>query len=124
MAGLAVAGTLGFASNAWAGAADYAFQPVPGEIKAGRDVTVEVRLVDAAGQPVAVAAITRTRLDMAPDGMAQHVVKAMPAPAAMPGVYRFTADLEMAGRWQLSLAARVAGEPETVTGKVMFVVGP
>jgi hypothetical protein len=37
-----------------------------------------------------------------------------------PGVYRFRADLGMAGRWALRLAAKVPGEQETVRGAVVF----
>ena len=41
-------------------------------------------------------------------------------PASEPGVYAFKTDLPMAGRYLLSLAAKVQGEPETVVGKVIL----
>ena len=41
-------------------------------------------------------------------------------PANEPGVYAFKTDLTMAGRYQLSVAAKVQGEPETVIGKVVI----
>ena len=41
-------------------------------------------------------------------------------PGSAPGVYAFKTDLPMAGRYQLSIAAKVQGEPETVVGKVIF----
>ena len=41
-------------------------------------------------------------------------------PAGEPGVYRFNADLTMAGGWALKLMAKVQGEPETIEGTVVF----
>ena len=35
------------------------------------------------------------------------------------GVYAFKTSLTMAGRWQFTLAAKVQGEPDTVTGVVI-----
>ena len=105
---------------ATAAASDYAFEPVTAEMKKGDDVTVAVRLVHKpTGKPVAGAVIIRTRVDMAPDGMADMQSPVSPLPAGEPGVYAFKTDLPMAGRYQLSIAAKVQGEPETVTGKVI-----
>jgi hypothetical protein len=42
------------------------------------------------------------------------------AKAAEPGTYSFTTDLTMAGRWLLTLSAKVQGEQETVIGMVTF----
>ena len=103
-----------------AAASDYAFEAVTAEMKKGDDVTVAVRLVHKpTGKPVADAVIIRTRVDMAPDGMADMQSPVSPLPASEPGVYAFKTDLPMAGRYQLSVAAKVQGEPETVTGKVI-----
>ena len=105
---------------AFAAASDYAFEPVTSEMKKGDDVTVAVRLVHKpTGKPVADAVIIRTRVDMAPDGMADMQSPVSPLPASEPGVYAFKTDLPMAGRYQLSVAAKVQGEPETVTGTVI-----
>ena len=41
-------------------------------------------------------------------------------PSNEPGVYSFKTDLSMAGRWLLSIAAKVQGEAETVVGKITF----
>jgi hypothetical protein len=41
-------------------------------------------------------------------------------PSTEPGVYSFKTDLSMEGRWLLSIAAKVQGEPETVVGKITF----
>ena len=43
-----------------------------------------------------------------------------PMPSTEPGVYRFKADLTMAGQWALKLMAKVQGEKETVQGTVVF----
>lgn len=89
-------------------------------MKKGDDVTVTVRLVHKpTGKPVADAVIIRTRVDMAPDGMADMQSPVSALPATEPGVYVFKTDLPMAGRYQLSVAAKVQGEPETVIGKVI-----
>jgi len=106
---------------ALAGANDYSFEPVVAELKKGDDVIVAVRLLHKpTGKPVTDAVIVRTRVDMAPDGMAEMESPVAPVPANEPGVYAFKTDLSMPGRWLLSVAAKVQGEPETVIGKVVF----
>ncbi len=108
-------------SAAFAAASDYAFEPVNAELKKGDDVTVAVRLTNkATGKPVVDAVIFRTRVDMAPDGMAEMESPVTPLPVKDPGVYAFKTDLPMAGRYQLTLSAKVQGEPETVIGKVVI----
>ena len=106
---------------ALAGANDYVFEPIAGAMKKGDDVTVAVRLVHKpSGRPVVDAVIFRQRIDMAPDGMADMEAPLTPMPASEPGVYAFKTDLSMAGRYLLSLAAKVQGEPETVVGKIVI----
>jgi len=114
--------TMSFASfAAFAGAGDYAFEPVAPEWKKGDDVVVAVRLTHKpTGKPVSDAVIVRTRVDMGPDGMADMESPVAAAPSKEPGVYAFKTDLPMAGRYMLSVAAKVQGEPETVIGKVVF----
>ena len=108
-------------SAAFAAASDYAFEPVNAELKKGDDVTVAVRLTNkATGKPVVNAVIFRTRVDMALDGMAEMESPVTPLPVKDPGVYAFKTDLPMAGRYQLTLSAKVQGEAETVTGKVVI----
>jgi hypothetical protein len=107
-------------SGAFAAATDYVFEAVTAEMKKGDDVVVAVRLIHkSTGKPVADAVIIRTRVDMAPDEMADMQSPVSPLPASEPGVYAFKTDLPMAGRYQLSVAAKVQGEPETVVGKVI-----
>ena len=93
-------------------------------MKKGDDLKVAVRLTNkATGKPVADAVIIRSRLDMAPDGMPEMESPIAPLPAQEPGIYAFKTDLPMAGRYQLSIAAKVHGEAETVIGKVVIKAG-
>lgn len=118
IAALAATVALG-AIPAFAGPADYSFEPVTAEMKKGDDVTVAIRLTSkATGKPVADAVIFKTRVDMAPDNMADMVSDVTPLPSKEPGIYAFKTDLPMAGRYQVTLSAKLQGEPDTVIGKV------
>jgi hypothetical protein len=100
---------------------DYEFQLVDQAIKAGPDKTITVRLVNkTTGKPVPDAVIFATRLDMAPDGMQEMATKIAPVPGGEPGIYKFKATFGMAGRWQLSLGAKVQGETGTVENKLVI----
>src|SRR3974390_3265809 len=72
------------------------------------------------GKPVPDAVIVRTRVDMGPDGMADMVSPVALVHSEKPGVYALKTDLPMAGRYLVSIAAKVQGEPETVVGKVII----
>jgi hypothetical protein len=109
------------AGMAQAGADDYVFEPVQAEVEKGDGVKVAVRLMNkTTNQPVTDAVIIATRIDMAPDDMAAMDAPLTPVPSDEPGVYAFETDLIMAGRWRLSIAAKVQGEPETVKGEVIY----
>jgi hypothetical protein len=115
--GLALAGAPRFAL---ADIQDYEFQLVDPTVQAGADKMVTVRLVNKkTGKPVPDAVIFASRLDMTPDGMQEMVTKVTPMPGAEPGTYRFKANFSMAGRWQLSLGAKVQGETGTVESKLV-----
>jgi len=123
LATAAVVAAMNLTSTAFAGADDYVFEPVKAEIKSSNVATVAVRLVHKpTGKPVTDAAIVQTRLDMAPDGMADMATAIAPMPSPEPGVYAFKAPLTMAGRWLLTISAKVQGEPENVVGKLIFKV--
>ena len=108
-------------SAAQAGASDYAFEPVNPEMKKGDDITVAVRLTNrTTGKPVSDAVIFKTHVDMAPDGMAEMESPVAPLPSKEPGVYAFKTDLPMAGRYQVTLSAKVQGEAETLVGRVVI----
>ena len=122
---LIIAGTIvaALGSAAFAGANDYVFEAVKADVKQTHDAVVAVRLKHkATGKPVADAVIVQTRIDMGPDGMATMASPLTPVPSNEPGVYAFKTELSMAGRWLLSISAKVQGEPETVVGKITFRV--
>ena len=100
---------------------DYEFQLVQNQVKKGDGAIVAVRLIDKrSGKAVPDAVISAKRIDMAPDGMATMAAPLELLPPTEPGLYRFKADLSMAGRWQLSLAAKVQGETGTVESKLII----
>lgn len=104
---------------------DYEFQLLDPKVATGRDRIVTVKLVNkTTGKAVPDAVIFATRLDMAPDGMAEMTTKiALEPGAAEPGLYRFKATFGMDGRWLLSLGAKVQGETGTVEGKLVITSG-
>jgi hypothetical protein len=105
---------------AFADIQDYEFQLVEPIVQAGADKIVTIRLINKkTGKPVPDAVIFATRLDMAPDGMQEMATKVTPMPGTEPGTYRFKANFSMAGRWQLSLGAKVQGETGTVENKLV-----
>jgi YtkA-like protein len=109
------------ASAAFADVKNYEFKLVEPTVKTGPDKTITVKLVDkTTGKAVPNAVIFATRLDMAPDAMQEMVTRLTPLPASEPGTYRFKADFGMAGRWQLSLGAKVQGETGTVENKLVI----
>jgi hypothetical protein len=100
---------------------NYEFKLVEPAVKAGPDKTIAVKLVDkTTGKAVPGAVIFATRLDMAPDGMQEMATKLTPVAGSEPGTYRFKANFSMAGRWQLSLGAKVQGETGTVENKLVI----
>ncbi|MGO4713759.1 FixH family protein [Bradyrhizobium sp. 2TAF24] len=100
---------------------DYEFQLVDPTVQPGPDRIVTVRLVNkVTGKAVPDAVIFATRLDMAPDGMQEMATKVTPMPGTEPGTYRFKATFGMAGRWQLSLGAKVQGETGSVETRLVI----
>jgi hypothetical protein len=118
-----VVAAMNLTGTAFAGVNDYVFELVKSEIKSNNVATVAVRLLHKpTGKPVTDAVIVQTRLDMAPDGMADMATAIAPLPSPEPGVYAFKAPLTMAGRWLLTVSAKVQGETGTVVGKLIFKV--
>lgn len=104
---------------------DYEFRLVQNEVKKGDAAVVAVRLINKkTGKPVPDAVISAKRIDMAPDGMATMDAPLEQLPSDEAGVYRFKANLSMAGRWQLSLGAKVQGETGTVQNKLVLKALP
>jgi len=120
-AALIVAAIGGANTVALADIKDYEFELVDQTVKAGPDKVITVRLMNTkTGTPVPDAVVFATRLDMTPDGMQEMATKIVPVPAAEPGTYKFKATFGMAGRWQLSLGAKVQGETGTVENKLVI----
>jgi len=116
--GVAVIGSAGIAR---ADIKDYKFELVDQTVQAGPDKVITVRLTNIkTGKTVPDAVIFATRLDMAPDGMQEMATKIASMPGGEPGVYKFKATFGMAGRWQLSLGAKVQGETGTVESKLII----
>ncbi|MBN9012893.1 MAG: FixH family protein [Rhizobiales bacterium] len=116
---------IGMASTAaFADIKDYKFELVDQAVQAGPDKVLAVRLINTkTGKSVPDAVIFATRPDMAPDGMQEMATKIAQMPGGEPGVYRFKANVSMAGRWQLSLGAKVQGETGTVENKLVITAG-
>jgi len=115
---VAVAGSAGIAR---ADIKDYEFKLVEPTVAVGKDKLVTVQLVNkTTGKPVPDAVIFATRLDMAPDGMAEMATKIVQEPGGEPGSYRFKAAFGMEGRWLLSLGAKVQGETGSVESKLVI----
>jgi YtkA-like len=119
--GTAIAVAISQNITAFAGANDYVFEPVNTQVKKGDDVVVSLRLKHKpTGKVVTDAVIVQTRIDMAPEGMAEMASPLTAVPRTEPSVYSFKTDLSMEGQWLLSIAAKVQGEPQTVVGKITF----
>ena len=118
-------GLSGVVSPALAEIGDYEFQLVQTDIKKGDSAIVAVRLVDKrSGKAVPNAVIFAQRVDMAPDGMETMTAPIEQLPSTETGIYRFKANLMMAGGWRLSLGAKVQGETGTVENKLPFKAVP
>lgn len=106
---------------ALAAVTDYEFQLVEPTVQPGADKIVTVKLLNKkTGKPVPDAVVFASRLDMSPDGMQEMATKVTAMPGTEPGTYRFKATFGMAGRWQLSLGAKVQGETGTVESKLVI----
>ena len=120
-AALIAAAIAGTSTAALADIKDYKFELVDQSVQAGPDKVITVRLVNIrTGKAVPDAVIFASRLDMAPDGMQEMATKVTAMPGTEPGTYRFKATFGMAGRWQLSLGAKVQGETGTVENKLVI----
>lgn len=98
----------------------YVFSAVTNEITMEGEAVVDIRLVhEPTGKPVENAVIFETRFDMSPDAMGAMTAPVTAQGSPQPGVYRFKVAPTMAGRWALTLSAKVQGVDETITGTVV-----
>jgi hypothetical protein len=117
--------TTSLSPSVWAGIEDYEFQLVQPEIKQDNAAVIAVRLVDKrTGEAVPDAIIFAQRVDMAPDGMEMMAAPIQALPSTEPGIYRFQAQISMAGGWRLSLGAKVQGETGTLENELIFKAVP
>ncbi|MBN9563509.1 MAG: FixH family protein [Alphaproteobacteria bacterium] len=63
------------------------------------------------GSPVTNAEVILERTDMGPDGMGDMTARAYIRPYGDPGTYRVEIHPAMAGRWAVTVAARIADQP-------------
>jgi hypothetical protein len=118
---LICAAVSGAATIAYADVKDYEFQLAEPSVKIGSSAIITIRLVNkTTGKPVPEAVIFASRLDMTPDSMPEMTTKLTPIPGTEPGTYRFKANINTAGGWQLSLGAKVQGESGTVQSKLVI----
>jgi hypothetical protein len=103
---------------------DLSWTPAPAEVPLGTGVRVAV-LIEGPDGAVAIDpdAVTEVRIDMGPDGMATMAAPLRPVASGPGESLAWEADLAMAGRWALTVTAIVPGEPEPVTGEVIFTAG-
>jgi len=118
-----VAASLLSVPAAQAEATDYAFELIETSYPVSDQAVLTLRLTDLRSQqPVEGAIIFATRVDMEPDGMAMMTSEITALPIETSGEYRFATDLSMEGNWQLSIAAKVQGEAETVHTRILIEV--
>lgn len=104
---------------------DYEFRLTQSEFKQGNGVVVSVRLVDRrTGKSVPDALIITKRIDMEPDGMAGMTSPIEAVPTMEPGTYGFRTNLSMAGRWRLSLTAKIQSEAGALDNKLVLKAAP
>ncbi len=109
------------AATAVAAPADYRFELAQVQPAEAGKTDVTVRLVHVPDKkPVAGAVLFETKADMTPAGMTEMTGKVTPLSSDQPGLYRFQVETGMAGKWQLSLSAKVQGEAGTVRGAIPF----
>jgi hypothetical protein len=99
----------------------YRFEIVDAPTGVPGTTTVAVRLVHVSdNRPVDGATIVEAKTDMGPAGMAEMPGKVRPAASDHPGLYRFSIETGMAGKWELVLTAKVPGKTAPVAGKVVY----
>jgi hypothetical protein len=116
---LAIVAHVASPSASWAAGKDYRFEVAGQPVKSGKDTVVKVKLVHAPdNKPITGAIILPPKADMGPEGMAEMTTPVKVLQATEPGVYQVSLEPGMAGKWALTLSAKVQGEPETVRGTV------
>ncbi|MBI3452740.1 MAG: efflux RND transporter periplasmic adaptor subunit [Rhodospirillales bacterium] len=103
------------------GAAAQTWEAVNPQIAVGKNIRLEVRLVEADGKAIArLVTAKSTRLDMGPDGMATMTSRLKPVATTTSGALAFETDIVMAGRWALTISGTPAGQSTPISGMVIF----
>ena len=129
ISGIAVAFLVSMSTGAFAAATDYRFELAGAPQTSGNGANiVSVKLIHIPdAKTVTGAKIVESNADMGPEGMEMMTapVKALPEQA---GLYHFEIDngpvWNKPGKWSLTLAAKVEGEPQTVRGSFTVDLGP
>ena len=104
-----------------AAANDYRFEVVGAPAASTGKTILAVRLIHTSdNEPVEGVTITEAKTDMGPGGMAEMSGKVTPVAPAQPGLFRFSIETGMAGKWELVLTAKVPGETSPVSGKLIY----
>jgi predicted metal-binding membrane protein len=104
-----------------AGPAEYHFDIVGTPTGGPGKTMIAVRLVRASDNKlVDGAAIVEAETNMGPTSMPEMLGRVTPAASDQPGIYNFSIETGMAGKWELVLTAKVPGETAPVTGKVTY----
>src|SRR5215469_10673543 len=108
--GVAVWGALMLVTTTFTIAApsDYHFEAVEVQASGPGKTTVVVRLVHVPDKkPVDGAVILESKTNMGPSGMGEMSGKVTATPSDQPGLYRFSIETGMTGKWELILTAKV-----------------
>jgi Cu(I)/Ag(I) efflux system membrane fusion protein len=99
----------------------YRVAPASPEVDVGDGVRVAIRIDGPSGiVTLSPDAVSAARIDMGPDGMAAMAAPLRPVAPRESESLAWETDLVMAGRWALTVTAAVPGEPEPVSGAVIF----
>ena len=106
----------------------YRFELVgPAQPAGTKQHVVSARIVRSSDdKPVVGAIVTAVRLDMGPENMAAMTAAVKQVSSTTQGVYLFAFDNAVwadKGRWALVLTAKIKGEAQPVTGRVVFQTG-
>lgn len=120
--GLAITAVMaGLSGRALADPKDYRFEAVDTQVAVSPTSAVAVRLVHLPdGKPVTGAIVFQPKMEMPMGNLAPMPTKVTPGAPDGKGVYPFTADITMAGPWNLTVSAKVQGETATISGTVPF----
>ena len=119
----ALAALVGVITHAAAGQATkpaYLFTAQPAAIKAGLPASFTVQIMSPEKKLVTGAKVSATRVDMGPDGMAEMTSPIKPVASTDPSKHVFSTTVAMAGRWAVTVEAKIPGEAEPVRGQVIL----